>query len=242
MEDGRRWAIETFGASGVYIRNLVPQLVRDEHTASADAQDASGHRSRGVYGEFWRGILEKFEQFGALPGATLIRPGHAPYRIPVVNGVALFPWRYGRSTDGDLSTTPFVTSDARAAMFALGGVAMQPELNIGLSRPELTEEEQQLAELVEAALTDAHVTTGKLVVVTISSSTMGLHDLTWGEVALNDEDCLEWGFHETLLSHAAPRIQAAPDHGKTFTSGEPPTPELGLQGDADVAGADPGDV
>lgn len=90
MGDGRRWAIETFGAHGVYIRDLVSRLVREEHTASADAQEASGHRSRGVYGEFWRGILEKFEQFGKLPGATLIRPGQAPYSIPVINGAALF--------------------------------------------------------------------------------------------------------------------------------------------------------
>jgi len=97
VDQGRRWAIETFGTYGVHIRDLVPRLVREEHTASADAQDASGHRSKGVYGEFWRGILEKFEQFGKLPGATLIRPGQAPYNIPVMNGVALFPWRYGRA-------------------------------------------------------------------------------------------------------------------------------------------------
>jgi hypothetical protein len=235
VDDGRRWAIETFGAPGVSIRNLVPHLVREEHTASADAQEASGHRSKGVYGEFWRGILEKFEQFGDLPGAALIRPGQAPYRIPVINGVALFPWRYGRDRDGDLATTRFVISEARAAMFDLGDVVTQPELDLGLPRPELTPEEQELAEIVEAAMNDAQVTSGKLVVVAISSSMTGLHSMTWGEVTLNDDGGLEWGFHENLMEMRATRPFAVPGEGKTFTSGEPPTRRLGLHEEDDAA-------
>jgi len=244
VDDGRRWAIETFGAPGVFIRDLVPQLVREEHTASADAQEASGHRSKGVYGEFWRGILEKFEQFGKLPGATLIRPGRAPYSIPVIHGVALFPWRYGRNRDGDLARTPFVTSEARAAMFDLSGLGTQLELNLGLPRPELTPEEQQLAEIVEAAMSDAHVTSGKLVVVAISSSVIGLHDMTWGDVTLNSDRCLEWGFRENLMGIKPAKPFAVPDEGKTFTSGEPPAKQIGLQGEDEhkAAGDGPSDV
>lgn len=242
MEDGRRWAIETFGASGVSIRNQVPQLVREEHTASADAQEASGHRSRGVYGEFWRGILEKFEEFGKLPGATLIRPGQAPYNIPVINGVALFPWRYSRSRSSDLATARFVTSEARAAMFDLRNVATQAELNLGLPRPELTPEEQQLAEIVQAAMNDAQVTSGKLVVVAISSSELALHDMIWGEVTLNDDGSLEWGFQESLMGIKPTGLFAVPDENRTFTSGEPPTKQISLQDEDEAAGKDPSDV
>lgn len=242
MEDGRRWAIETFGACGVHIRDLAPQLVRDEHTASADAQEASGRRSRSVYGEFWRGILEKFEQFGKLPGATLIRPGQAPYNIPVINGVALFPWRYGRTRDGDLNTMPFVTSEARAAMLTISGVATQPELNLGLPRPELTDEERQLAEVVEAARADALVTSGKLVVVAISSSAIALHGMTWGDVTVDSGGYLVWGFSESLMSVTPSKRLAVPDDGKTFTTGEPPTRELGLHGEDAAVSNDPNDV
>ena len=71
MDEGRRWAIETFGANGVYVREQVSLEVRAEHIASADAQEASAHRSLGVYGEFWRGILERFEAFGKLPKETI---------------------------------------------------------------------------------------------------------------------------------------------------------------------------
>jgi hypothetical protein len=241
VEDGRRWAIETFGTAGVYIRDLIPQLVREEHTASADAQEASGHRSKGVYGEFWRGILEKFEQFGKLPGATLIRPGLAPYSIPVINGVALFPWRYSRTRDGDIATTRFDTSEARAAMFDLRDVVIQPELNLGLPRPELTAEEQDLVKIVEAAMSDAQVISGKLVVVAISSSVVGLHDMAWGEVTLNGDGSLEWGFHENLMRMRSARPFAVPDENKTFTSGEPPTKQIGLQDEDKAAGDDPSD-
>jgi hypothetical protein len=240
--DGRRWAIETFGASGASIRDRVPQLVREEHIASADAQEASGHRSKGVYGEFWRGILERFEQFGKLPGATLIRPGQAPYSIPVIHGVALFPWRFCRNRNGDLAVTPFVTSEARAAMFDLSSAGTQLELNLSLPRPELTPDEQELAEFVEAAMSDAHVTSGKLVVVAISSSVIGLHDMTWGEVTLNSEGCLEWGFQENLMGIKPAKPFGVPDESKTFTSGEPPAKQMGLQAEDEAAGDDPSDV
>lgn len=228
MEDGRRWAIETFGASGVHIRNRVPELVRDEHVASADAQDASGHRSRGVYGEFWRGILERFEEFGSLPSSTLVRPGSAPYRIPVVNGVGLFPWRYGRTRDGDLATTTFITSPARESMLSIKGVAVQPEL-VPFPRPELSSEERQLADLVEAALGDSRVESGRLVVVAISSSSIGLHDVTWGEVTLTGGGCLEWGFQESLLALSVNRPRAVKNSDDTFVSGDLPKKVFGLQ-------------
>lgn len=233
MDEGRRWAIETFGLHGVHIRGRVAELVREEHTASADAQEASGHRSRGVYGEFWRGILERFEEFGSLPHATLLPPGRAPYKIPVVNGVALFPWRYGRSRDEDLASTPFVTSDARAAMFALDGGITQGEFDLGISGPDLTQEEQELAEAVEAAINDTLVTANKVVVVAISSSPLGLHSMSWGEAKVASDGLLERGFFEDLMEVEASGLVGVVDGGKTFTAGEPPAKVIRLQSEPD---------
>lgn len=236
MDEGRRWAIETFGANGVYIRERVPQEVRAEHVASADAQEASGHRSLGVYGEFWRGILERFEAFGKLPGATLFRPGETPYRIPVIGGVALFPWRYGKSRFGELASTPFSTSPAREAMFDLSGLELQGEFDLGVRRSELTEEEQELASLVEKARESELVTTGKLVVVAISSSPSGLYEITWGDVSLCSDGCLSFGFSESLLNlkpTVAPKPYLVSDEERTFTSGDLPEKRIGLPGDED---------
>jgi hypothetical protein len=246
VDEGRRWAIETFGAQGVYIREQVPQLVRAEHVASADAQEASGHRSLGVYGEFWRGILEKFEAFGKLPGATMFRPGEAPYRIPVINGVALFPWRYSKSRDGEFASTPFSTSPAREAMFELGGLELQGELDLGVRRPELTDEEQELADLIEKARESELVTSDKLVVVAISSSPSGLYEITWGDVSLTSDGCLEFGDSESLLNlkpTMLPKPRAVPGEAQTFTSGDLPEKILGLLGaeDDEIASDDSSD-
>ena len=242
VDEGRRWAIETFGSYGVRIRERVAELAREEHAASANAQEASGHRSRGVYGEFWRGILERFEEFGRLPHSALTRPGQAPYSIPVVNGVAIFPWRYGRTGGEDLAETPFVTSDARSEMFALGGGPLQDELNLGLPGPGLTPEERELAEVVEAAMSDTLVTAGKVVVVAISSSPMALHAMSWGEVAVTGDGCLEWGFSENLMEVAAFGPAGAVGTRKTFTAGDPPAKVIGLHsefdGSSDVPASD----
>lgn len=233
VDEGRRWAIETFGSQGVHIRERVAELVRAEHTASADAQEASGHRSRGVYGEFWRGILECFEELGSLPHATLLPPGRAPYKIPVINGVALFPWRYGRDRDEDLALTPFVTSDARAAVFALGGSVTQGELDLGVPGPGLTAEEQELAEAVEAAISDSLVTANRVVVVAISSSPMGLHAMSWGGVTFTSDGRLEWGFSENLMDVSVSGPAGVVESEKTFTAGEPPAKVIRLQSEPD---------
>lgn len=241
MDDGRRWAIETFGAQGVAIRERIPVLVREEHMASADAQDASGHRSQSVYGQFWRGILERFEEFGRASGNSLIRPGQAPYKIPVINGVALFPWRYGTGRDWDVDSGRFTTSDARVAMFDIKPGPVQGELGLGLPRPELTPEEQELADTVEKAISDSLVTARKLVVVAISSSALALHDLQWGEAGLTADGYLRWGFNEGLLTVQA-TLTAVADSASTFTTGEPPTKTIRRQegdentGDATKAG------
>lgn len=241
VDEGRRWAIETFGSYGVHIRERIVELIREEHASSADAQEASGHRSRGVYGEFWRGILERFEEFGNLPHAALVRPGRAPYKIPVVNGVAIFPWRYGRTRGEELAATPFVTSGARSGMFALDSAGTQSELNLGLPGPSLTPEEQELADVIEAAISDALVTAGKVVVVAVSSSPMGLHAMSWGEVTITNDGCLEFGFLEDLIELAPSGPGGAVDSRKTFTAGEPPAKVIRLQSEPDDSFGVPAD-
>ncbi|MFE3759493.1 hypothetical protein ACFXO9_34770 [Nocardia tengchongensis] len=90
MDDGRHWPIQVFGTCGPRMRDEIGQMVEADHAASASAQDACGHQSQSVYGQFYAGISERFAEFGKLPGAVLMRPGRAPYPMPVVNGVALY--------------------------------------------------------------------------------------------------------------------------------------------------------
>lgn len=233
MTDGRRFALELLGPYGPRTRERIAEMVKAEHEACVDAQEASGHRSRGVYGEFWRGILEQFEEFGILPGATLVCPGSAPYKIPVMNGVALFPWRYARSRETRLAETPFVTSDARAAATALRLPIVDDGLDLGFPDAGLTTEEAELVNSFVGATKDPAVTTGKLVLVAISSSLNGLFAVEWGEAQVTSAGFVEWsGFHESLLQLPVKRPVSTSPTG-TFTTG--PLPSKFPQAEGEVA-------
>lgn len=223
MDAGRRWALEAFGTYGPHIREQIAEMVKEEHEASLDAQEASGHRSNGVYGQFWRGILEKFELFGDLPGASLVRPGEAPYKLPVINGVALFPWRYAKSREAELATTPFGTSDARTAITTLRPQPVQEGLDLNLPDAGLTDEERDLLTTVQDVTKDSVVTSGRLALVAISSSPRGLFAVEWGEVEVNSAGFVEWtGSHESLLSLAPAKPVSMSPTG-TFTAGDLPS-------------------
>ncbi|WP_327141143.1 hypothetical protein [Nocardia sp. NBC_01327] len=200
MDDGHRWAIETFGEHGPWIRREIRRSVEEEHVASQRAQETSDHRSMRVYGQFYDGIAERFERFGNVLGVPLVRPGHATYRVPVVNGVALFPWRFSSRPDGRIQTTLFATSEARIELTDLQPRPVQGMLDLGLPDPELSDEERSFLATLRAVETDPAVTNGSLVLVAIRSSVKGLHSVEWGEVRLVEGGRLEWfGFHEDLL-------------------------------------------
>lgn len=212
-------------------------MAREEHEASLDAQEASRHRSFSVYGEFWRGILERFEAFGGLPGASLERPGDAPYRIPIVDGVALFPWRYAKSRETELASTPFGTSDARMAVVNLRPTPVQGAFDFGLPDAGLSDEERDLLDVFQSMTKDPVVTSGRLVLVAISSSVHGLFAVEWGEVKLSSAGFVEWaGFHESLLS-LAPTKPVSMNPTGTFTAGALPRKFPQLKSDERTSGS-----
>jgi hypothetical protein len=212
--------LETFSTYGPRIREQIAEMVKAEHEASLDAQEASGHRSRSVYGEFWRGLLEKFEAFGELPGATLVRPGEAPYKLPVVNGVVLFPWRYAKSRETDFAATRFATSDARMSVAALRAPTVQATLELDLPDPGLSDQERQLLAALHAD--DPVIASSRLVLVAISSSVSGLFSIEWGEATLSTAGYIEWVSPPESLLQLPPSKPASTSPTATFTDGVPP--------------------
>lgn len=221
MDNGRLWALEIFGEYGPNVREQVAAMVRAEHVASLDAQEASGHRSRSVYGEFWRGLLERFEAFGALPGGTLVRPGEAPYKLPVINGVVLFPWRFARSRETELADTRFTTSGARVAVTTLRRPQLQGVLDVDLPDPGITQEERQLLEALHPA--DPAIASCRLVVVAVASSVSGLFKADWGEARLTEAGSIEWVEEPESLLSLAPSKLVSTSPTATFTDGKPPS-------------------
>lgn len=222
MDAGRRWALETFGTYGPALRTRISELVKREHESSLDAQEASGHRSQGVYGQFWRGILEKFEEFDDFPGATMMRPGNAPYKVPVLNGVAVFPWRFAKTKKAELKDTRFGISDARVATTRLHQPAIQESLDLDLPDADLSLEERELITQLQSVRQASEVSSGRLVLVAISSSARGLFTVDWGEVDLDPAGFVHWkGPHESLLSlRPSGPVSASPT--RTFVSGPVP--------------------
>lgn len=237
MDEGRRWALETFGKYGPTIRTAIPAMVRAEHEASLDAQEASQHRSLSVYGEYWRGILERFEGLARYPGATLVRPKDAPYKIIVTNGVGLFPWRFAKTSDADFSATAFSISDARIAMTHLKVPAVQGMFDIELPDAGLTDDEEKLVEQMEATSKDPDISVARLIVVAIASSPRGLFSANWGAVSISAAGFPAWeGYREDLLA-VRESASVAPISDSTFTDGEVPT-KLPQQEDGDRSAED----
>lgn len=236
MDAGRRWSLETFGAQGPLIRERVPTLVQDLHRAMADAQEASGLRSRAVYGQIWRGLVECFEEFGHLSGAVLVSPGKAPYRIPVVNGVAIFPWRYGDGTQGAAAEITFATSDARTALLTLAPVPVQPEFDLGLTEPDLSDDERQL--LVDLLSGGSFEYRLRVVVVAVASSMAGIQEVVWGDVELASDGCLAFTWREALVQSAAGQLTAIDSGTRTFSAGDLPKKNLRMQGEDETRAED----
>lgn len=234
MGTGPDWALEVFGQAGPDIRRRIPELVRAEQIAMADAQEASGHRSLSVFGQFWRGLVEKFEEFGSLPGAALVCPGRAPYRVPVINGVVLFPWRYGDGRQGPVSGVPFATSDARQALFDLGAIPIQGQLDFAAADPDEASADKTLTAIVADATAGGDGAHRKVVVVAVAASTVGIQDITWGEVVLTDGGHLEFLTGESLLEVPARVPVAVSTVEHSFAAGDLPFKGLRLQGHDDA--------
>jgi hypothetical protein len=228
MDAGRQWALETFGEPGPILRNKVIDLVVREHEASAAAQEAWGHDSQLVYGAIWHGLLKSFQELASLPGATMMRPGEAPYRVPVINGTTVYPWRYARNSETDIRTVPFATSPARAAVPDLVQRHIQPSLSPDFE-PDLGLTDEDLKHLnVLKAVKDQPRGADRLVVVGVASNPYGLHRVTWGEVTIDADGYPTYiGFVEDLLElgRTGP---ASMEPGRSFTEGDLPNrkPEI----------------
>lgn len=200
-DDGRQYSLQLFGADGPLIRERIPGLFADLHARMADAQQVSGQISRGVYGQIWRGAFEDLQKgFGHLQGATMFTPEGANYRVVLINGVALFAWRYSLDHAASAETARFATSGARLALVEQPRPGLTAELDFEIERPHLDDEDLAVlngrGENLAQVMADAKAT----VVIAYASSVDGLHSLEWGLVShIDKEGYLHWGdFHENL--------------------------------------------
>jgi hypothetical protein len=231
--EGLAWLLERFGADGARLRAGLPAMLRERHLGMADAQERAPMRAHAVYGQIWRAVHDGMaEDFGSLPTAQLYRPPSAPYKIVVVNGTALFPWRYAHDMVTDLEHASLGTRVSPTRQLVLAGVAMPDTLPLGDlpgGAPDEATEEIELYRTAFREVAAAH----PVVAIAYASNPAALLAAWWGDVrGLRADGTLEWGWREQLdLTQPAPpgrhlNIARDGDSRPSFTSGPLQTPVI----------------
>lgn len=228
------WPAELFGPPSDNIRKEVLDLIKDCHERLSDSQDASGMRTRGVYGHIWRASLEGFESaLMKYPGAQKITPKGANYGVVAIGDTVIFPWRFAKDLNQNLQDTRFAVSDARLALFSIPFSEPPAELDLGLyaadSEPSV-DDETAVVESDLRTLLDSF----RVVVVGFSSQPGTLHTVEWGETKLGEEGYLVWGEHEQLMDSKATILKSV-EEPQPFDEGPVPSVLVARKEDNEVS-------
>jgi hypothetical protein len=241
------WLIERFGADGFALREKIPQLLQDCHEGMAGAQEDAPIRAHLVYGQIWKSVHEQFDdRLGSLPTAQRYRPKRAQYRLPVVNGTALFPWRYAHDSVTELehaSFGPNVSATRRELLTA--GAPVPDMLPFGEITPsDIPEEEAADIERYRAQFRET-AAVHPLVVVAYASNPDALLNAFWADVnGLRADGTLELGYREPLYFRRPPppgiKLVGDDDPGPSFDGGPLQVPVISprFKRPASAAGTD----
>lgn len=126
------WSRTVLGEVGPYVRLRSPQVLLATHGRYVANQVALDLDTNDPYGLIWLGLPKALvEAFEEVAGVQMHRPKRGRYRLPVINGVPVIPWRYAKDSTTDVDGIPFgqPVSAPRRAMF--GDLELQPELPLG---------------------------------------------------------------------------------------------------------------
>lgn len=228
--EGRLWAVQTFGADGVQVRTLAPAIVRECHDKLANAQVEADMEHQGVYGNIWRRCLNVFaSQLGRLPSAERIPVPGAGYSLVAFGDVVLFPWRYSRDAGVEIGSKKFAVSDARFSVFHTVNDKRGQQLDLGFEHPELTAAELELLDKRQhEALAAVMRKYSRVVIVGYASNSSGLHNVMWGEAKLHNDGFLVFSTSESLMELASNAFVDV-NADESFDSGDVPSPILGVK-------------
>lgn len=230
IEDGRAWALDTFGVDGVRVREQIPAILRDCHEKLANAQMEAEMKHAGVYGQIWRKAPDEFfAVLGKLPSADIVRV--RGYKLVAFNGTILFPWRFARESTTNIESRPFATSGGRISLFAQDVERLvQPRLDIEFEHPELTEAELQHLSAEREALRETLSSYANVVVVAYASNPSALHSIDWGKATLGEDGYLTFEATESLLAVGSGALtDVDPVAEESFSDGPIPRPQLGVK-------------
>jgi hypothetical protein len=231
--ESRAWLIERFGADGSRLRADIPAMLQHCHRGMAEAQERAPMKSQAVYGQIWRAVHDAVEEdFASLTTAQFYRPPSAPYKVLVVNGTALFPWRYAHDTVTDLDQASLGMDVSATRKAVLAGAAVPDMLPLGdLPTADLPAEQADEIERYRASFRET-AAEHPVVVLAYASNPAALLKATWGDIKqLRADGTLEWGWREYLdVNQPTPagyRLSPVRDDARpSFTSAPLQTPAI----------------
>lgn len=235
--EGVAWSGNVMGQGGPYVRQRAPRVLLAVHSRYVAHQVAMDLDSNDPYGLIWLGLPKALvEDLEGMEGVQFVRPRGGRYRVPVINGVPLVPWRYAKDSSTDIDTVSFgqPVSKPRRALF--GNLPVQLEFAMG----DATMEEDGVAPLLPRARQEAEqfaaairelMEQGRLVAILAYASTPdGIHRCYLGYATLQEDDTLNWKFREEIeiatVRRSGLRMVQEPSGRPAFDEGEPAKPPL----------------
>lgn len=231
--ESRAWLMERFGTDGSRLRAGLPAMLQHCHRGMAEAQERAPMKSQAVYGQIWRAVHDAIEEdFRSLNTVQFHRPPSAPYKVLVVHGTALFPWRYAHDNVTDLDQASLGPNVSLTRRSVLSGVTLPDMLPWGDTlAADLPPEEAEEIKRYRAAFRET-AAEHPVVMLAYASNPAALLAATWGDIKkLHDDGTLEWGWREHLdIYQPAPpgyRLGSLHDEERpSFTSAPLQTPVI----------------
>ncbi len=219
-----RWAIGKFGEHAEALWELVPAAVGAAVERQMDAHAASRLRTLQAFGGAWPARYEELvERLEGLGGVEVVRPAGAAFKLAVVNGQVLVPFRYA----DDLGTSH---REPRATK-RLNKSVRELLAEYGAAPEWVTEELFPISATTPGArlLGDLRPE-GMVLVFFAANAKAGLLSLGWGEAAAVEGGELDWRFTEMLpLPKPSSPLGGRPapvDGNRIVASGGSPLPRF----------------
>lgn len=249
------WSRAVLGEVGPYVRQRLPQVLLATHSRYVANQVALDLDTNDPYGLMWLGLPKALvEDFEGIAGVQMHRPKRGRYRLPVINGVPVIPWRYAKDSATDVDCVPFgqPVSAPRRAMF--DDLQLHPELPLGETGlgdevvAKLPSRDRQELEANAVGIKELmRQQDGLSAILAYASTPDGVHRCHFGYATLRDDDSLDWSYREEIELAAVGRGQLRLVQGKpqrpAFDAGMPAMailrPRSPLEGEPTGAGEPP---
>jgi len=235
--EGMAWSRQVLGAEGPHVRDALPRVLVTTHNRFVATNTALNLENAAPYGLMWLGVpKELVNEFAGLAGVQMYHPPRASYKLPVINGVPLIPWRYAKdrktNVEGVLFGKP--VSEPRKSVFQ--PLALQPQLPLGdeglgeAILDELTPEQRQELDAYGKNIRELAAAHSLVAVLAYASNSEALHHCYLGYAELGEDNMLKWEYREELdISSAgitAQRAVASANTQPAFDTGPVEAPNL----------------